>query len=77
VFPKVVLPAVRNRENLFRDFFSELAAAFVFCLRSLPVVRQLAEVDRLSVDWIFVLDTSASMYGAGGNAPHNPRLCWT
>lgn len=69
MFPIVVLPVVRDRENRLSRFLLRVACCICVLLAVLagcpPTTGQ---VDRGSVDWIFVLDTSASMHGAGGTA---------
>jgi von Willebrand factor type A domain len=69
VFPIVVLPAVRHREKPLSRFLLRVGCCICVLFTVLagcpPTTGQ---VDRGSVDWIFVLDTSASMHGAGGTA---------
>ena len=65
----VVYPAVRDRENPVLRLLLRVGCSICVLLAVLaggpPSVGQ---ADRGSVDWILVLDTSASMHGAGGAA---------
>jgi von Willebrand factor type A domain len=69
VFPIVVLSPVRNHEKALSKFLRRVS--FCMCLLLVllagsPPTR--GQARRGNVDWIFVLDTSASMHGAGGSA---------
>ena len=69
MFPIVVLPAVRDRENPLSRVLLRVGCCICVLLAVLAgCPPTLGQVDRGSVDWIFVLDTSASMHGAGGTA---------
>jgi Mg-chelatase subunit ChlD len=64
-----ILPASRDRESPQMRFLLRVGACICVLLAlfaSCPSTNGQAE--RGSVDWIFVLDTSASMHGAGGTA---------
>ena len=65
----VVLSPVRNHEKAPSRFL-RLVVCCACVLLALLVASSptRGQVDRGSVDWIFVLDTSASMHGAGGSA---------
>lgn len=69
MFPIVALPTVRDRENPLSSSLLRVGCCICVLLAVLagcpPAIGQ---VDRGSVDWIFMLDTSASMHGAGGTA---------
>lgn len=65
----IVLPSVRDCENPLSRFLLRIgccACVLLSVLAGCPLTA--AEVNRGNVDWIFVLDTSASMHGAGGGA---------
>jgi von Willebrand factor type A domain len=65
----VVLPAVRDRETPLSRFLLRVGCCICVLLAVLAASPQTArQVDHGSVDWILVLDTSASMHGAGGTA---------
>ena len=69
MFPIVVLPAVCDRETPLSRLLLRAGCCICVLLAILfgcPPGN--GQVDRGSVDWIFVLDTSASMHGAGGTA---------
>lgn len=69
MFPIVVLPAVRDRENPLSRLLLRVGCCICVLLAVLAgCPASTGQVDRGSVDWIFVLDTSASMHGAGGTA---------
>jgi hypothetical protein len=66
----VVLPAVRYCERAFPRLLLRIGCCIcvlVALLTHAPIPTT-ALADRGSVDWILVLDTSASMHGAGGGA---------
>jgi von Willebrand factor type A domain len=69
VFPIVVLPAVRDRKNPLSRLLLRVGCYICVLLAVLagcpPTTGQ---ANRGSVDWVLVLDTSASMHGAGGTA---------
>lgn len=65
----IVLPSVRYRENPLSRFLLRTGCyiCVLLCvLTGSPLTT--AQTNRGNVDWIFVLDTSASMHGAGGAA---------
>lgn len=67
--PEVILPAVRDRQNIPSRVFLRVKVCTCVLLAVLASCsRIVGQGDRGSVDWIFVLDTSASMHGAGGTA---------
>lgn len=64
-----ILPASRDRESPHLRVLLRVGACICVLLAlfaSCPSTNGQAE--RGNVDWIFVLDTSASMHGAGGTA---------
>lgn len=69
MFPIRVPAAIHDRENPHSRYLLRIARYICVLLALVagcpPTIGQ---VDRGSVDWIFVLDTSASMHGAGGTA---------
>ena len=65
----VVLPVVRERENPRSRFLLRVSCCICVLLAVIAGCPPTAgQADRGGVDWIFVLDTSASMHGAGGTA---------
>jgi hypothetical protein len=69
VFPRLVLSPVRNNEKALSNFLRRVD--FCICVLLLLVAgsSQISgQAHRGNVDWILVLDTSASMHGAGGSA---------
>ena len=68
MFPIVVLPAVRDRKIPLWRFLLRVGCCICVLLVLAGCPPTIGQVDRGSVDWIFVLDTSASMHGAGGTA---------
>ncbi len=69
MFQIIVLSAVRDRENPLSRFLFRIG----YCICVLLAVRAgcpltTAQTNRGNVDWIFVLDTSASIHAAGGTA---------
>lgn len=69
MFSIFVLPAIRDRENpLSRSLLKVGCCICVLFAVLAGCPPTTAQVNRSSVDWIFVLDTSASMHGAGGTA---------
>ena len=69
MFPIVVLSAIRDRKKPLSRFLLRVGCCVCVLFAVLaPCSPTTGQVNRGSVDWIFVLDTSASMHGAGGTA---------
>ena len=69
MFSMFVLPAIRDRENPLSRSLLRVGCCICVLLAVLAGCPSgIAQVDSGSVDWILVLDTSASMHGAGGTA---------
>ena len=68
MLPIVVFPAVRHRKP-FLPTLLKVGCGICLVILVLAGYRQvIGQAKQGSVDWIFVLDTSASMHGAGGTA---------
>ena len=69
MFSMVVLPAVRDHEKPLPRFLLRAGCCVCVLLAFLAgCPPSTGQANRGSVDWILVLDTSASMHGAGGTA---------